>query len=122
MLWKILAGLAAVGMLLGGINTIFIGGDAWAMFAVDPMGAEGASTIRGDIGGMFLTSGIITALGLYKKRPDFLLVIGVMMLVIAGGRAVGLVLDGYAQQPLTFLIVEVVLFAILFMASRTVKA
>ena len=122
MIWKVLAGIAAVAMILSGVNAMFVGGDAWAMFALEPIGPEGASTIRADIAGMFLTSGVVTAVGLYQKRPDFLTVIGVMMILIAVGRVAGIVLDGYAQQPFVFMIVEFVLAAILLMGARSIKA
>lgn len=122
MVWKILAGVTAALMILGGINTMIVGGDAWAFLALEPIGAEGANTIRADIGGMFLTSGVVTAIGLYKKRPDFLVVISVMMVLIAAGRIVGIALDGFVQQSLTFFIIEIVIAAILYMSARSIKA
>ena len=75
----------------------------------------GLSTIRSDLGGMFLTGGALLALGVLRGQTLWFLAVALLMGLIALGRLIGFALDGYDQRlllPLIFEIVFVVLFVV----------
>ncbi len=65
---KILVGLIALLMAFMGLNVMLNPADAAQQFAVTPEGIAGLSTLRGDIGGMFVTSTVLLALGLWRGQ------------------------------------------------------
>lgn len=109
-----------IGLILGVVL-----GLRW-MFAPESIGAElgitlgdtaALSTARADLGGMFVGAGTLCALGLRSGEGRWLQAAAVLIGAVAVGRALGLVVDGYAPQMLVFLIVEVVMVAALLAAA-----
>ena len=73
--------------------------------------------------GMFLGAGTLCALGLRSEEGRWLQAAAVLIGAVAVGRALGLVLDGYATQLLVFLVVELVMVgALLTTAARMARA
>ncbi len=122
MFWRILVGITAVGATLNGLAIMLGLGDAWATFSLTPETIEGMSTIRADIGGLFLCFGVGSALALWQKKPDYLIILGLLMALIGFGRLFGFALDGVAEKPVVYLVVEIVSTIIFLMAARTMKA
>ncbi|MEN8722457.1 MAG: DUF4345 family protein [Alphaproteobacteria bacterium] len=122
MIWRILVGLVAVGGTLNGIAIMMNLGDAWATFSLMPATIEGMSTIRADLGGLFLTFGVASALALWLKKPDYLVVLALLMTLVGLGRLFGLALDGVADKPVIYLVVEIVNAVIFLMAAKSMKA
>jgi len=109
-----------IGLILGVVL-----GLRW-MFAPESIGAElgitlgdiaALSTARADLGGMFVGAGTLCALGLRSGEGRWLQAAAILIGAVAVGRALGLVVDGYAPQMLIFLIVEVVMVAALLAAA-----
>ncbi len=115
-----------IGLILGVVL-----GLRW-MFAPESIGAElgitlgdiaALSTARADLGGMFVGAGTLCALGLRSGEGRWLQAAAVLIGAVAVGRALGLVVDGYAPQMLVFLIVELVMVgALLTAAGRIARA
>ncbi len=115
-----------IGLILGVVL-----GLRW-MFAPESMGAElgitlgdiaALSTARADLGGMFLGAGTLCALGLRSGEGRWLQAAAILIGAVAVGRALSLVVDGYAPQMLVFLIVELVMVgALLTAAGRIARA
>ena len=115
---KVVVGL--IGLILGVVL-----GLRW-MFAPESIGAElgitlgdiaALSTARADLGGMFVGAGTLCALGLRSGEGRWLQAAAVLIGAVAVGRALSLVVDGYAPQMLVFLIVEVVMVGALLAAA-----
>ena len=115
---KVVVGL--IGLILGVVL-----GLRW-MFAPESIGAElgitlgdiaALSTARADLGGMFVGAGTLCALGLRSGEARWLQAAAVLIGAVAVGRALGLVVDGYAPQMLVFLIVELVMVGALLAAA-----
>jgi hypothetical protein len=109
-----------IGLILGVVL-----GLRW-MFAPESIGAElgitlgdiaALSTARADLGGMFVGAGTLCALGLRSGEGRWLQAAAVLIGAVAVGRALGLVVDGYAPQMLVFLIVELVMVGALLAAA-----
>ena len=116
---KILVGLIALLLLLMGFNLMFAPESAVAGFGITPDGVQGLNTIRGDLGGMFIASTVLLGLGLWKGQPQWYLAVAITMGAIAFGRGVGFALDsGPATADLTPFIAELIIVAILVLASR----
>ena len=61
---KVVVGLIGLLLAFMGINLMFIDPAAAAGgFGLTPLGADGLNTLRSDLGGMFLTGGVLLALG-----------------------------------------------------------
>jgi hypothetical protein len=84
-----------------------------AQFAITLNGVQGLNTGRGDIGGMFLTAGILCLLGLrnHDSASVFLYSGSILMAAIAFGRAIGFVVDGMVSVTVVPFIVELAIIA-----------
>ncbi|WP_422374983.1 DUF4345 family protein [Roseibium sp.] len=110
---EILVGLAAL-MLLGlGTLSMFAPLKMVGNFALQPEGIPGLSTIRSVMGGLFLASVAMLALGLVGGKTEAFLPVAMLMGMVAIGRLVGIVADGFDKAVLPPLIVELVIIAIL---------
>jgi len=115
-LLQILVGLATV-MLLGlGTMSMFAPRRMLKNFALEPIGVAGLSTVRSVVGGLFLTSVLLLSYGLASGQTEGFLVIALLMGVVAVGRVVGLIADGFDKAVIPPLIVELVIIAVLVSA------
>jgi len=120
---KIIPGLVALLFLVMGVNCVLDPMAGAAQMAIAPIGPEGLSTIRGDLGGLFLGSALLLVLGIWREQGTWLVAVAVFMLVIAAGRVVGFVLDGApGQTTLTAFGFEIVIAVGLLYASRRLEA
>ncbi len=112
----ILTGLVTV-MLTGlGVMSMFVPRKMLENFAVEPKGTAGLNTIRSVIGGMFLASVALLLIGQITGRTDAYVAVAILMLVIAFGRIVGNLADGFAKSTVPPLVVEIVIATILLLA------
>lgn len=115
-LLQILVGLATV-MLLGlGTMSMFAPRRMLKNFALEPIGVAGLSTVRSVVGGLFLTSVLLLGNGLASGQTEGFLVVALLMGVVAVGRVVGLIADGFDKAVIPPLIVELVIIAVLVSA------
>lgn len=79
-----------------------------AQFAITLNGVQGLNTGRGDIGGMFLATGILCLLGLrrHESASVFLYSGSIILAAIAFGRLIGFVADGLIVMTIVPFIVE----------------
>lgn len=76
---------------------------------IAPKGAAGLNTVRSVIGGLFLASVTMLALGVITGEPMWLLAVALVMGYVAVGRVLGIVTDGLDKAVLPPLLVELVL-------------
>lgn len=120
---KIASALFALLFLVMGVSYLFDPGNAAGDLGLTPIGEHGLNTLRGDMGGLFLASTIMIALGLILRKGEWLLAVAVLMLTIACGRLVGFVLDGSPAQPtLVAFGFEIVIATVMILTSRKLSA
>lgn len=76
-------------------------------FALEPVGLAGVSTLRADLGGMFLALAALTLGGVLLRRRWLLTAAGLMLTTAAAGRGVGWAITGSTAGLLTTLPVEI---------------
>ncbi|MEM9105771.1 MAG: DUF4345 family protein [Pseudomonadota bacterium] len=119
---QILVGLATL-MLLGlGTMSMFAPRRMISNFAIEPMGTAGLSTIRSVIGGLFLASVALLVTGLITGQALAFLAVAVVMGVVAFGRLVGIVTDGFDKAVVPPLLIELVFIAVLVVAYTQLAA
>ncbi len=111
-----LVGLAAL-MLTGlGIMSMFAPRKMVANFAIEPIGTAGLSTIRSVIGGLFLSSVALLAVGLLQGQTILFVAVAAILGIVAIGRLVGIVTDGFDKAVVPPLLVEIVMVTVLLTA------
>ena len=111
-----LVGLAAL-MLTGlGIMSMFAPRKMVGNFAIEPIGTAGLSTIRSVIGGLFLSSVALLAVGLLQGQTILFVAVAAILGVVAIGRLVGIVTDGFDKAVVPPLLVEIVMVTVLLTA------
>ena len=114
---EIFVGVAGL-MLLGlGLTSMFAPKKMLKNFAVEPVGTMGLNTIRGVMGGLFLSSVAMLALGYLQGQPLWYQAVAMILGTVAIGRIVGVVLDGFNKAAIPPLIVELVMVGILLNAA-----
>ncbi len=120
--FQVLVGLATL-MLLGlGTVSMFAPKRMVQNFAIEPIGTAGLSTIRSVIGGLFLASVALLVVGLATGQTQAFIAVAVLMAVVAFGRIVGIVADGFDKAVVPPLIAELVIIAILVTATMQLGA
>ncbi|WP_420584800.1 DUF4345 family protein [Ruegeria sp.] len=115
--------ILATFMLSGlGIMSMFAPRRIVANFAVEPVGTAGLSTIRSVIGGLFLASVALLVIGLTTGQTLGFLAVAILMAVVAVGRIVGILADGFDKAVLPPLVVELVIIAVLITAYTQLSA
>jgi hypothetical protein len=113
---QILVALAAL-MLSGlGVMSMFAPRRMVKNFAIEPIGTAGLSTIRSVIGGLFLASVVMLAFGLTSGQTLGFVAVALLLAVVAFGRIVGLVADGFDKAVVPPLVVELVIITVLLAA------
>ena len=110
---QIFVGLATVMMLGLGTMSMFAPKRMLANFAIEPVGTAGLSTIRSVIGGLFLASVALLAYGQFTGQTEAFIAVAILMAVVAFGRIVGIVTDGFDKAVVPPLMVELVIIAVL---------
>ncbi len=104
-------------MLSGlGIMSMFAPRRMVANFAIEPVGTAGLSTIRSVIGGLFLASVAMLVIGLTTGQTLGYVAVAILMGVVALGRVVGIIADGFDKAVLPPLVVELMIIAVLITA------
>lgn len=109
--------LIAVMMAGLGIMSMFAPQKMLGNFGLQPLGVQGYSTVRAVIGGLFLASLGLLVYGLLSGEARWFLAVAALMSAIAAGRIVSLVTDGFDRSVIPPLVVELVIVAVLMVAS-----
>lgn len=110
-------------MLSGlGIMSMFAPRRMVANFAIEPVGTAGLSTIRSVIGGLFLASVALLVIGLTTGQTLGYVAVAILMAVVAIGRIVGILADGFDKAVLPPLVAELVIIAVLIAAYTHLSA
>lgn len=113
---EIFVGVAGL-MLLGlGITSMFAPKKMLKNFAVEPVGTMGLNTIRGVMGGLFLSSVAMLALGYLQGQSLWYQAVALILGAVAIGRVIGLIIDGFNKSAIPPLIVELVMVGVLLNA------
>ena len=110
---KILVILLSAPLVVLGVGAMFNAVEMAAQFGIQPQGIPGLSTLRADIGGLLLGSAILMLLGVWRNNTTWLLAAAVMMGVVAFGRLVGFIFDGFDAALVTPLVVELVIVGVM---------
>ena len=119
---QILVGLATA-MLLGlGTMSMFAPRRMVKNFAIEPIGIAGLSTIRSVIGGLSIASVAMLTFGLATGQTLGFIAVALLLGVVAFGRIVGIVTDGFDKAVVPPLVVELVIIAVLLSAHTQLNA
>ncbi|CAD0186266.1 hypothetical protein RUESEDTHA_03173 [Ruegeria sp. THAF57] len=110
-------------MLSGlGIMSMFAPRRMVASFAIKPVGTAGLSTIRSVIGGLFLASVTLLVIGLTTGQTLGYAAVAVLMAVVAAGRIVGILADGFDKAVVPPLVAELMIIGVLVTANYQLSA
>jgi len=118
---RILVGLVALFFVAWGLRFYFAPQAMAVEFFVTPLDPGGLSTVRGDLGGMFVAVGAFAALGLRSGYARWLTAAAAIVGAVAFGRLIGFVVDGPAPTAVVAFVVELVFVAILIFGARTLR-
>lgn len=113
-----LVGLFSVAMgLMAWINPAEIG----TILGLSGDGVLGTHSLRGDVGAVFLASGLGCALALFKGKVAGLKLPIILYGLVLTGRLISLVLDGAGPGVMQPILIEIVLVTFSVFAYRTLK-
>jgi len=106
---QIVIGLFCLLLTMLGIRSMFMPRSMGEAQSITPNGVVGLNTVRGVIGGFFFGCVAMLALGLATGDGTWLLAVAVLMVLVAAGRIVGIVADGFDKAVMPPLVIELVL-------------
>lgn len=121
LLARILVGLVAAFFLVWGLRFYFSPDAMAAAFSIAPSGVPGLSTVRGDLGGMFVAVGVLAAAGLRRGSHRLLYTAATIIGAVAFGRFVGFAFDGTPATSVVPFVAEVVFVAILLFGALRLR-
>ena len=92
-----------------------------ARFNIEALGIPGLSTIRADLGGLFLTLSGLCLAGLWAQRRSLLIAAALMLAAIAVGRLIGWAVSGELTGLKAMLAIEIAGVVILAQHVRSMK-
>lgn len=110
--------LIGVTMVLGALGFMFSPEAMEAQFSVVASRVDGMGTLRGDLGGLFLTLAIFTLYGSRPGKSAWLAVPVVFMLTVLLGRTIHILIDGLSEPAIRSVVVEIISLAVLEAARR----
>jgi len=91
-------------------------------FFLEAVGVDGFSTLRADLGGLFVGAAILFGMGVWRKRDSLLTGAAVVVSAVIAGRVIGFVAHGWSRATLLSLAIEVVAVAALVTYARALRA
>ena len=114
---RLAAGFAGLVFLAMGLAFLLAPGQIMGRFGVFPTSNAGYSTLRGDNGGLLIAAGIFALAGAWNAKARGVMVSAFLIGLVAFGRMVSLLFDGYASDTVQALVVELVMIAALLGAA-----
>lgn len=118
---RILTGLIGVLALAMGLTFLLAPARLMGQFAVLASGNAGFSTVRGDLGGLFIGMAIFTLIGAIRPSGRWLTVPAVFLGFIVLGRIVNLLMDGRSTESVRTVVLELVLIAVLLLTMASLR-
>jgi ribonuclease Z len=118
---RILAGLVGLLMLAMGLTFLLAPSRLMGQFAVLASGNAGFSTVRGDLGGLFIGMAVFTLIGAVRASKKWLAVPTVFLGFIVLGRILNLLFDGRSAEGVQAVILELVLIAVLLLTIASLQ-
>jgi len=106
---QIIVGVLTLPMLALGFKCLLKPTTMLEDLAIDPRGEAGLNTIRGMMGGLFLSCATMLILALVTGNTVWLLSVAAIMAWAAVGRLIGIAADGFDKAVTRPLIVEIVM-------------
>jgi hypothetical protein len=115
---KVICWLAVL-ILAGGVGLrwMLAPESAGAEFGIVLNGPLALNQVRGDMGGVFLGLGVITALGLVQNDPRLLHGSAIAIGGVILGRLIGIVLDGFVAMSAISIAIEAILLTSLLITA-----
>ena len=110
--------LIGLSMLLGAVGFMFSPEAMEAQFSVVASRVDGMGTLRGDLGGLFLTLAVFTLYGSRPGKSAWLAVPVVFMLTVLLGRTVHILIDGLSEPAIRSTVIEIIGLVLLEAARR----
>jgi ribonuclease Z len=118
---RILAGLVGLLMLAMGLTFLLAPSRLMGQFAVLVSGNAGFSTVRGDLGGLFIGMAVFTLIGAIRASSRWLAVPCAFLGFIVLGRILNLLFDGRSAEGVQAVILELVLIAVLLLTIASLQ-
>ena len=118
---KILIIILAIPIIVLGVKTMFFPTTMIDKWGLNPIGNTGLNSLRSIFPGILLGSAFMIILGLWKKNSTWLLATSLILFVVAFGRIVSFIMDGFDFNSLPPTIYEVVLGIILIFYTKKLK-
>jgi len=118
---RFLAALTGLLFLALGLMLLFAPAQQSGQFAVLATGNAGLSTMRGDLGGLFLGMALFTLAGAIRGSIQCLAVPTVFLGFIVVGRFLNLILDGRSSEGVRAILLELVLIAVLLLTIASLR-
>jgi hypothetical protein len=110
--------LIGASMALGAVGFMFSPEAMEAQFSVVASRVDGMGTLRGDLGGLFLTLAVFTLYGSRPGKSAWLAVPVVFMIAVLFGRTVHILIDGLSEPAIRSVVVEIIALVVLEAARR----
>lgn len=118
---RILAALVGLLMLAMGLTFLLAPSRLMGQFAVLASGNAGFSTVRGDLGGLFIGMAVFTLIGAVRASKKWLAVPTVFLGFIVLGRILNLLFDGRSAEGVQAVILELVLITVLLLTIASLQ-
>lgn len=114
------AGTGLIGIVLGllGLGFLLAPAALAPQFHIQPIGAAGLNTLRGDFGTMFLGMAGFALYGALTGNGRYLVFPAAALACVFLGRGLGLVLDGVSAPSIPAMAAEAAMAATLYLAHR----
>ncbi|HTB14646.1 MAG TPA: MBL fold metallo-hydrolase [Bryobacteraceae bacterium] len=116
---RFLAGLSGLLFLALGLMLLFAPAKQSTPFAVLATGNAGLSTMRGDLGALFLGMALFTLVGAIRGSAQWLAVPAIFLSLVVLGRMLNLMLDGRSKEGVQAAVLEVILIALLLLTMAS---
>jgi ribonuclease Z len=118
---RVLTGLIGALTLAMGLTFLLAPSRLMGQFAVLVSGNAGFSTVRGDLGGLFIGMAIFTLIGAIRASSRWLAVPAVFLGFIVLGRILNLLFDGRSTEGEQAVILELILIAVLLLTIGSLE-
>lgn len=115
---KVLAIIASLPLLGLGFAAMFSPNSMLELFDLTPKGIYGYNTIRADLGGLLIGSGLMIWIGLFKQQKIWFNAVIFIMALLLFGRLLSTIVDGWTNASFPAIGVEIFAIIILSLLNK----